>query len=64
MDFKIGDPVKYTFPAPLKDEKRTIAGFVDYISESFIYIRCMDNSFMRISYKNFEFLELQTNQNN
>jgi hypothetical protein len=67
MELRTGDKVKYTFPAPVNEERRSITGYVDHIGESFIYIKCMDNSLMRISFKNFDFLELMTankSQNN
>ncbi len=58
MELRTGDKVKYTFPNPLSTEKRTITGFVDFIGESFIFIKCADNSKLRISFKNYDFLEL------
>lgn len=58
MELRTGDKVVYTFPDPEAAVKKTVTGIVDYLGESFIFIKCADNSKLKISYKNFDCLSL------
>lgn len=58
MELKIGDKVLYTFPDPEAAVKKTVSGIVDFLGERYIFIKCADNSTLKISYKNFDCLTL------
>ncbi len=58
MELRIGDKVVYSFPNPDPNVKKTVTGIVEFLGESFIFLRCADNSQLKISYKNFDCLKL------
>jgi hypothetical protein len=53
MEIKIGDIIKYFFPSPVSRTKHSIVGHVDYIGDSFIFIKSRDNIRVKVSFKNF-----------
>ncbi|NLT50685.1 MAG: hypothetical protein GXX85_07205 [Ignavibacteria bacterium] len=57
MEFEINDEVIYFFPTPINEEKTCFRGKIDFLGESFITIRNIDNILLRVSYKNFDWIK-------
>jgi len=53
-----GDKVRYNFPQAINSSKKYVYGFIDMIGENFVTLICEDNSTLKISYKNFDFIEI------
>ncbi len=53
MEIKLGDIIKYFFPSPLSSTKNSIVGRVDYIGDSFIFLKSSNNIRVKVSFKNF-----------
>ena len=58
MDLNVGDKVKYNFPTPLYSQKSKFTGTVEIITDSYIYLRNEEGIRLRISFKNFDLLEV------
>ena len=55
---KVGDVVKYHFPAPVKEDKASVLGIITFISESVIKIDWVDTTKLKITGRNFDKIEL------
>lgn len=57
MELKEGDLVKYTFPLPVNNQKKEFYGTVIDFGENYIQIKDRSNIVIKVSYKNFDFIE-------
>ena len=62
MDFIPGRKVKYFFPNPNSPENIYFIGTIDTVEESFITIINESNTLLRVSYKNYNYLEYYPQQ--
>ncbi|OGU67035.1 MAG: hypothetical protein A2499_09120 [Stygiobacter sp. RIFOXYC12_FULL_38_8] len=58
MELSIGKLVKYNFPLPKHSDKQSFIGVVENIGETFLTVRNEQNTLLKISYKNFDNVEL------
>lgn len=56
MEIELGDEIIYKFPDPLVKNKNSFIGIVDFIGESFIFIKNENNIRLKISFKNFHLI--------
>ena len=57
MNIKNGDLIRYVYPEPRNAADKEFVGTVEDITESFMIIKNKKNIRLKISSKNFEFLE-------
>ncbi|MBU2494749.1 MAG: hypothetical protein KJ571_19165 [Bacteroidetes bacterium] len=55
---EIGDKVVYNFPNPLNSNNDKFIGILEIISDTHIYIRNEEGIRLKVSFKNFDLLEL------
>lgn len=58
MELNVGDKVVYNFPTPLDSQKSKFTGTVEIITDSYIYLRNEEGIRLRVSFKNFDLLEI------
>lgn len=58
MELSIGKLVKYNFPLPKHSDKQSFIGVVENIGETFLTVRNKQNTLLKVSYKNFDNVEL------
>lgn len=58
MELSIGKLVKYNFPLPKHSDKQSFIGVVENIGETFLTVRNEQNTLLKVSYKNFDNVEL------
>ena len=58
MELSIGKLVKYNFPLPKHSDKLSFIGVIENIGETFFTVRNEQNTLLKISYKNFDNVEL------
>lgn len=57
MEIKVGDKVKYIFPDSNNLANSVFVGTVDFVGDSFVTLRSEQNTFLKVSFKNFHLLE-------
>lgn len=58
MDIKVGDKVVYNFPNPINSQNKKFTGYIEIIADSHIYLRNDEGIRLRVSFKNFDLLEV------
>lgn len=61
MELTVGKLVKYNFPLPKHSDKQSFIGVVENIGETFLTVRNEQNTLLKVSYKNFDNVELLEN---
>jgi hypothetical protein len=57
MEIKLGQRILYTFPEPADFRRTRFLGNVEFVGETFIYIKNDRNIKLKVSFKNFHLLE-------
>ena len=60
---KVGDIVKYNFPSPVNENKKSILAIISFISESKLVLDCEDGTCLMVSAKNFDNIEIMRSIN-
>lgn len=63
MKLSVGKLVKYNFPLPKHSDKQSFIGVVENIGETFLTLRNEQNTLLKISFKNFDNVELLEKHN-
>lgn len=63
MELSVGKLVKYSFPLPQHSDKLSFIGVIENIGETFFTVRNEQNTLLKISYKNFDNVEMLDNHN-